>query len=142
MIVVPVQELIVVNPYWGVVSRHWRAEQSPNVNGEKQFCRAPQCRPGAFVMNIALPALFALAGLCSVAAMWHAVASNLDAISQLRRRVAMAEYGSDVMVTLHEPLGEFDTVASVRRPRQVRVPAPKPVTHRLHQFTKARTAVA
>jgi hypothetical protein len=91
-------------------------------------------------MSIALPVLFALAGLCSFAAIWHAIASNLEAVADLRSRVAMPEYGSEVLVTFREAAGEFDPVAAVRRPRQVRVPAPKPVTHRLHHFVKGRTA--
>lgn len=91
-------------------------------------------------MNFALPALFSLAGVFSIAAMWQAVSSNLSAISDLRRRVAMPEYGSEIVVSFREQLAEFETVSAVRRPRQVRVPAPKPVTHRLHQFAKARSA--
>jgi hypothetical protein len=91
-------------------------------------------------MSIALPVLFALAGFCSVAAIWHGIASNLDAVSDLRRRVALPAYGSEVVVTLREAAIDFDPVSAVRRPRQVRVPAPKPVTHRLHHFAKARTA--
>lgn len=90
-------------------------------------------------MNTALPVLFALAALCSIAAMWQAVKSNLEEIAHLRRRVALPNYGCDVVVNLREPLAELDPVAAMRRPRQVRVPAPKPVTHRLHQFVKTRT---
>lgn len=90
-------------------------------------------------MNTALPVLFALAAFCSIAAMWQAVQSNLHVISELRRRVALPDYGCEIVVNLREPMGELDAVSAMRRPRQVRVPAPKPVTHRLHQFVKART---
>jgi len=91
-------------------------------------------------MNIALPALFALTGLVSIAAIWHAMSANLPAIRLLRQQVAMPGYGSDVTVNFREPATEFDALSAVRRPRQVRVPAPKPVTHRLHHFVKSRTA--
>ena len=91
-------------------------------------------------MSIALPILFGMIGLGSIVVIWHTIAANLDAIVDLRRRVAMPEYGSEMIVTFHDSPAQFGTVASVRRPRQVRVPAPKPVTHRLHQFAKARTA--
>jgi hypothetical protein len=90
-------------------------------------------------MNTALPVLFALAALCSIAAMWQAVKSNLDVVLDLRRRVALPHHGCEVVVNLREPMGELDPVAAMRRPRQIRVPAPKPVTHRLHQFIKTRT---
>lgn len=91
-------------------------------------------------MSIALPVLFALAGFFSIAAIWHAIASNWEAVADLRRRVALPEYGSEVLVTLREAAIDFDPISAVRRPRQVRVPAPKPVTHRLHHFAKARTS--
>lgn len=90
-------------------------------------------------MNTALPVLFALAAFCSIAAMWQAVKSNLNVIADLRRRVAMPNYGCEIAINLREPMSELDAVSALRRPRQVRVPAPKPVTHRLHQFVKART---
>jgi len=91
-------------------------------------------------MNIALPALFALTGLVSIAAIWHAVSANLPALRLLRQQVAMPGYGSDVTINFREPATELDALSAVRRPRQVRVPAPKPVTHRLHHFVKSRTA--
>jgi hypothetical protein len=90
-------------------------------------------------MNTALPVLFALAAFCSIAAMWQAVKSNLEGISDLRRRVALPQHGCEIAINLREPLAELDPVAAIRRPRQVRVPAPKPMTHRLHQFAKTRT---
>lgn len=90
-------------------------------------------------MNTALPVLFALAALCSVAAMWQAVKSNWNVIIDLRRLAAMPNYGCEVSINLREPIGQLDPVAALRRPRQVRVPTPKPVTHRLHQFGNVRT---
>jgi hypothetical protein len=91
-------------------------------------------------MSIVLPTLFIMAGLISVAAIWHAVSSNLNAIMDLRRRVAMAEFGSEIIVTLRDDAQALDPVAAVRRSRQLRHPLPKPITHRLHQFAKARSA--
>lgn len=91
-------------------------------------------------MSIVLPVLFALAGVLSIAAIVRAVTSNLSAIADLRRRVAMPEYGSEVIVNLRANADRFDPVAELRRPRQLRHPSPKPVTHRLHHFVKARTA--
>jgi len=91
-------------------------------------------------MSIALPALFALTGLFSIVAIWHAVSANLPAMRLLRQQVMMPGYASDVIVNFREPATEFDALSAVRRPRQVRVPAPKPVTHRLHHFAKSRTA--
>jgi len=91
-------------------------------------------------MNNALPALFALAGLCSVAAIWHAVSANWDAIARLRQQVALPNYGSEVSVVFREHVVDLESIHALRRPRQVRVPAPKPITHRLHHFVKTRTA--
>ena len=91
-------------------------------------------------MSIVLPTLFVLAGVLSFAAMWHAIASNIGAITDLRRRIGQPEFGCAIMVNLRDDAAALDSVAPVRRPRQVRLPHPKPVTHRLHQFAKARTA--
>jgi hypothetical protein len=90
-------------------------------------------------MSFALPFLFALTALFSIAAIWHAIASNWNAIAGLRRQMALPEHGAQIIVTLRENPTEFDAVAMVRRPRQLRVPAPKPVTHRLHHFARTRS---
>lgn len=91
-------------------------------------------------MSIVLPAVFAFAALYAVAAMWRAVQANLGALRDLHRQATMPGYGSDITVTLREPLADFDPMASVRRPRQLRHPVPKPITHRLHHFAKNREA--
>lgn len=91
-------------------------------------------------MSVALPVLFGLVGIASIAVIWHTVASNIGAIADLRRQIMSPALDSGLIVNFREQPIEFDIMSGVRRPRQVRVPAPKPVTHRLHQFTKARTA--
>lgn len=90
-------------------------------------------------MSIALPILFAFAGLFSLSVIWKTIASNWNAIAELRRQVALPGHGSEIIVTFHEGPAEIDAVSSVRRPRQLRVPAPKPVTHRLHQYAGSRS---
>jgi hypothetical protein len=91
-------------------------------------------------MSIALPLLFSLVGVASVAAIWHAIVTNMDAVRDLRRLVGLPDHGAGVVVTFRDHAAGYDSVSMVRRPRQLRVPAPKPVTHRLHHFAKARTA--
>lgn len=92
-------------------------------------------------MSIALPLLFALAGLLAMASIWRALSANLSAIVDLRRAVARPGLGAEIVVNLREPFSAFEPVSSVRKPRQVRHPVPKPVTHRLHQFARERSAV-
>jgi hypothetical protein len=140
MIVSPDKELNVVNAYWTIVVRRCRANFGSAVKGKKIDFVLPTDRPAwSCLMDIALPALFALAGLGSIVVIWESIKSNLGTIVQLRRQMALPGHGSDIVVTLLEPITEFEAVAAVRRPRQVRVPAPKPVTHRLHHFGKNRS---
>ncbi|VWX52280.1 hypothetical protein [Novosphingobium sp. 9U] len=91
-------------------------------------------------MSIVAPVLFAFVGLLSLLVIWRSVASNLDAVLELKRRVAMPAYGSEIVVNFREPALDLDAVSSVRRPRQSRHALAKPITHRLHQFIKPRSA--
>lgn len=91
-------------------------------------------------MSVALPVLFAVAALTCVWAISRALAANLGPIADLKRRAAQPDYGAEVFVTLHEQeLGIED--ATFIRPRRARhASRPKPVTHRLHQFGRSRSA--
>ena len=90
-------------------------------------------------MSIVAPILFALVGFASVLVIWRSVASNMDAVLELKRRVAMPAYGSEVVVNFREQELDLDPMSNVRRPRQSRHALPKPITHRLHQFAKSRS---
>lgn len=88
-------------------------------------------------MAIVLSALFAVAALAAVLTIWHAVASNVQTMLELRRRVSAPHYANEIVVTLRDP--SIEPVASMRRPRQARHPLPKPMTHRLHHYDKSRS---
>lgn len=90
-------------------------------------------------MSIALPILFALTAIVAILAIWNAIASNWDAILDLRRQMSLPEHGSEIIITFHDAAGQLDAVSSIRRPRQLRVAAPKPITHRLHHFVRNRS---
>ncbi|MBB4859005.1 hypothetical protein HNO88_002331 [Novosphingobium chloroacetimidivorans] len=90
-------------------------------------------------MSIIAPILFALVGLAAMLVISRCVASNVDAVLELKRQVAMAAYGSEVIVNFREPELDLDPMSNVRRPRQSRHALPKPITHRLHQFAKPRS---
>lgn len=90
-------------------------------------------------MSIVAPILFALVGFTALLVIWRSVASNLDAVLELKRQVSMPAYGSEVIVNFREPELDLDPMSNVRRPRQSRHALAKPITHRLHQFTKARS---
>lgn len=91
-------------------------------------------------MTIALPIIFSLIGVVSIAVIWHTVSSNMGVIAELRRHVTMPEYGSEMTINFRSSSAKFDPLSALRRPRQVRVPTPKRITHRLHQFAKERSA--
>jgi hypothetical protein len=91
-------------------------------------------------MSAGLPFLFAVAALAGIWTIWRAIAANIGAISELKRRAGLPDYGAAIFVTLREQeFGAGDEALS--RPRRVRHAArPKPVTHRLHQFARSRSA--
>ena len=89
-------------------------------------------------MTVMLPTLLILTGLASISVIWRAWASNRTLIANLRRQVKHSEFGGEIIVTLRDPVADFDSMFALRRARQARVAAPKPVTHRLHQFVKPR----
>lgn len=91
-------------------------------------------------METALPALFAFAGISSIGVIWHCVRSNLSAIASLRHAMYGADSHTMIVVNYLDNASALEPISSVRRPRQVRVPAPKPITHRLHQFGKVSGA--
>jgi hypothetical protein len=90
-------------------------------------------------MSIVAPILFALVGLTSIYVIWCSIVSNFDAVVELKRRVAMPAYGSEVVINLREPELDLDPMSNVRRPRQSRHALAKPITHRLHHFAKSRS---
>lgn len=90
-------------------------------------------------MSLVLPTLFAFATAFSLFAIWNAVAAHWNTVLDLHRRIKQPECGAQIVVTLRDDAGELDALSGVRRPRQVRVPAPKPVTHRLHHFARHRS---
>lgn len=89
-------------------------------------------------MNVMLPALLILTGFVAIATIWRAWVHNRDHIDHLYGQVKQSEYGGEVVVTLREKAEDLDTMFALRRARQLRVHVPKPVTHRLHHFAKAR----
>jgi len=91
-------------------------------------------------MSIVLSVMFALTAAIAVAVIWNTISANMGAIAHLRRQVALPNYGSEIIVTLRENDIDIDPVAIMRRARHLRHPLPKPITHRLHQFVKARSA--
>ena len=90
-------------------------------------------------MTLMLPALLALTGFASIAVIWRGWKFNRVLIADLHRRVKQADFGGEIIVSLRDPVADFDPLFSVRRARPVRVAQPKPVTHRLHQFMKPRS---
>lgn len=91
-------------------------------------------------MSVALPSLFAVAALISAWSIWRALATNLGAIAELKRRVALPDAGADIIVNLREQdFGPEETALSRQR-RARHAARPKPITHRLHQFAKSRSA--
>lgn len=90
-------------------------------------------------MSILAPILFAFVGLASILVIWRTLASNLDAVLELKRQVALPSFGSEIVVNFREPELDLDPVSNMRRPRQSRHALPKPITHRLHQFAKSRS---
>jgi hypothetical protein len=90
-------------------------------------------------MNVALPLFFGAVAIGSVLVIWHTVASNVSAIAALHRQIVSPGVGGDIIVSLKEATVDFGPLHALRRTRQVRVPSPKPVTHRLHHFAKDRT---
>ncbi|MET1754702.1 hypothetical protein ABVV53_04400 [Novosphingobium sp. RD2P27] len=91
-------------------------------------------------MTAVLSTLFILVGLGSIALIRIALVSNLSAVADLRHRARQPEYGTEVTVNFRNDFGELEPVGSMRRRRPARHLSPKPVTHRLHQFVKARSA--
>ena len=91
-------------------------------------------------MSVTLSIAFGFVAIASIAVIWRTLADNAGAIVGLHRQVTAGQFGHDVVVTFRDLPIELEAMSSVRRPRQVRVPAPKPITHRLHQFAKARSA--
>jgi hypothetical protein len=96
--------------------------------------------PPEFAMSVTLSILFGIVGLGSIVVIWQTLAANAGAIASLYRQVSSADFGRDLVVTFRDQPMALNAIGGVRRPRQVRVPAPKPVTHRLHHFAKSRSA--
>lgn len=91
-------------------------------------------------MSVALPILFALAALACVWTIWHAVADNIAPIADLKRRMALPDAGAEIFVTLRDQDFGADEGALVRQRRARHAARPKPITHRLHQFARSRSA--
>lgn len=88
-------------------------------------------------MDTALSALFAIAGIFALSSMCKAIWLNGRDILGLRPSGSGHQHDSNIIVTFIEPPCELAPVPSVRRKRQIRMPAPKPMTHRLHHYSKA-----
>lgn len=91
-------------------------------------------------MSFGLPFLFAIAAIAGVWSIWRAVAVNLVPIADLKRRAALPDYGTEMFVTFREHDFGPDEEALVRQRRARHAARPKPVTHRLHQFVRNRSA--
>jgi hypothetical protein len=92
------------------------------------------------LMSVALPILFALTGLAAALTIWHAVAANIRPIVDLKRRMALPDAGAEIFVTLRDQDFGADDGALARQRRARHAARPKPITHRLHQFARSRSA--
>lgn len=90
-------------------------------------------------MSVGLPLLFAAAAVAGIWSIWHAIAANLGSIGELKRRASLPDYGAEIFVTLREQ-DAFPDDAALARQRRARHARPKPITHRLHQFARSRSA--
>jgi hypothetical protein len=91
-------------------------------------------------MSVALPILFALAAVAGAWTIWQAVAANIAPIAELKRRMALPDAGAEIFVTLRDQDFGADEGSLVRQRRIRHAARPKPVTHRLHQFVRSRSA--
>jgi len=91
-------------------------------------------------MNIVLTTLIAAAGLIAVGSMAHLLKSMLPELASLRHAVKSGDDYRSVMVNLRDPFEQSPVEFTMPKHRRHRLLAPKPVTHRLHQFAKMRVA--
>jgi hypothetical protein len=91
-------------------------------------------------MSVAVTSLFAFAALACIWTVWRAIAANIGPVAELKRRMALPDAGAEIIVTLREQDFGPDEAALGRQRRARHAARPKPVTHRLHQFARSRSA--
>ncbi len=90
-------------------------------------------------MTAILPVFFSLAGTAAVFTIWNAVLQNISTVKMLASQIKGLDRTTAITVNLLQNEPALEPVAIVRRPRLTRVPHPKPITHRLHQFDHSRS---
>ena len=93
-------------------------------------------------MSVGLAILFLVAAWAATTAIRHAIVDNLDGMVGLHRQAMAGGSRSDIFVTFRDRTRDQMSHPGPAQPRSARSPRrtqPKPVTHRLHHFSRDRS---